>query len=538
MILRLVLALLLCCTTYSYCSVVKAQQPKVVTDAERWEVVELSFLGQDDDEDPFAVEFGAVFRHAEGDRLRVPGYYDGDDRWVVRFCPKELGDWYYTTYSTMPQLASKTGTVKVVENTRSWQRGPIRVSESNSRRFEYADGSPYFLMAFELDWLFALDAENGNDIPRSRELVKSVANNGFNQVVMNVFAYDATWGEKDKILPQDNFAKPNVFPFGGTNEDPDFSTLDVTYFQRLDRMFRLQDEQQIAAHLMIYVWNKQVNWPDPESEADNRYFDYVVARYQAFPNLIWDISKEALDYGRDDMGYISRRIDRLRRLDGHNRLLTVHDFRYCSAFPGKVDIISIQEWQPFLYHRMAQIGEQYGDKPVFNIEHGGYEKTTYSIFDGAYTDPETCLDRTYQCIFAGTYSTYYWQNTSWYNVITKPFALPEHQQPHFAYYKHLTDLFAKYDFNSLEPSQQTFSPPMLGNGTDTFLFYLPDYRKGINGRLPEILGKTMQIRWFDPLTGKTIGDQKHHFADDTWLWMKRPEGITGRAAIAILTEVK
>ncbi|MEM7783384.1 MAG: DUF4038 domain-containing protein, partial [Planctomycetota bacterium] len=452
--------------------------------------------------------------------------------------PPKTGNWKYVTFSSLADLTGNAGQLTVVENLHPWQHGPIEISKDNPQRFVYADGPPYQLMAFELDWLFALDAENENDIPRSRKLISTVAEHGFNQIVMNVYAYDATWGEKDKIAPEYNFAKPKIFPFGGTNEEPDFSNLNVKFFQRLDRVIELLNEKQIAAHLMIYVWNKQVNWPEPESQADNIYFDYVVSRYQAYPNIVWDISKEALDYGRDDIGYITRRIDRLRRLDGHDRLVTVHDYKYCNAFPGKVDFISIQEWQPYLYNRMIKVAKAHPQKPVFNIEHGGYEKTTYTIFDGAYTDPETCLDRTYECLFAGTYPTYYWQNTSWYNVIIDPLGLPIEQRPHFHYYKHLTDLLGEYDFNSLKPSQQTFSPPMLSNGTDKFLFYLPDYRTGVNGRLPEIKGKTMKVRWFDPLTGKYLDGGTHSFVDDTWLWMKRPNGITGASSIAIFAEVK
>ncbi|MEM7014031.1 MAG: hypothetical protein AAF585_21440, partial [Verrucomicrobiota bacterium] len=105
----------------------------------------------------------------------------------------------------------------------------------------------------------ALDADNPDDIPRTRQIISEVAKNGFNQVVMNVYAYDAGFGEKDKIQPENNFAQPSVFPFGGDNENPDFSTLEVTFFQRLDR---------VIAHLMIYVWNKKVNWPEAGSAAD------------------------------------------------------------------------------------------------------------------------------------------------------------------------------------------------------------------------------------------------------------------------------
>ena len=52
-------------------------------------------------------------------------------------------------------------------------------------------------------------------------------------------------------------------------------------------MVSAMDKYNIAAHLMIYVWNKKVNWPEAETTADNMYFDYVIKRYQAFENVIW-----------------------------------------------------------------------------------------------------------------------------------------------------------------------------------------------------------------------------------------------------------
>ena len=194
-----------------------AQEAQSTSTAGRWEVVEFKFKLPNEVDQPFAVEFGAVFQHSEGDRLQIPGFFNGDGRWLLRFCPDKLGEWSYTTYSSEPELAGKTGGIEVIENQRTWQHGPIEVSASDPQRFVYADGSPYFLMAFELDWLFALDAENDDEIPRTREIVSTVADSGFNQLVMNVFAYNAPWGEKDKIRAEHNFAKPRVYPFDPPN---------------------------------------------------------------------------------------------------------------------------------------------------------------------------------------------------------------------------------------------------------------------------------------------------------------------------------
>jgi hypothetical protein len=101
-----------------------------------------------------------------------------------------------------------------------------------------------------------------------------------------LFASDVTWKKDDRLLAKYEYGSPDVFPFTGNNDAPDHSQLNIEYFKRLDRVIKYLDHRGIAAHLMIYVWNKRVNWPEANSEADTRYFDYVVKRYQAFPNMV------------------------------------------------------------------------------------------------------------------------------------------------------------------------------------------------------------------------------------------------------------
>ena len=49
----------------------------------------------------------------------------------------------------------------------------------------------------------------------------------------------------------------------------------------------------IVAHIMIMVENKNVDWPLEQSPADDLYWSTVVDRYQAYDNVVWDVSKEA-----------------------------------------------------------------------------------------------------------------------------------------------------------------------------------------------------------------------------------------------------
>ena len=114
-----------------------------------------------------------------------------------------------------------------------------------------------------------------------------------------------------------------MFPWEGTNEKPDHSRLNPAFFKVYDGMMRASQDKGIVAHIMIKVYNKMVNWPAKWSRDEERYFRYVVARYQAFSNVVWDFSKES--YNEKDEILQSRLIDLVRAQDAYDRLTTAHD---------------------------------------------------------------------------------------------------------------------------------------------------------------------------------------------------------------------
>jgi hypothetical protein len=384
------------------------------------------------------------------------------------------------------------------------------------QKFIYHNGKSYFALAFEIDWLFALDYDNRNDIPKTVQMVEEIKKNGFNQVVMNLYAYDVKWPVDENVPQKYNFKEPDIFPFGGTNDKPDFSTLNIDFFKHFDRVIDHLDKQGIVAHIMIYVWNKEVNWPPMYSAEDNRFFDYVIKRYQAFSNIIWDVSKEALDYGRCDIPYITERIERIRKLDAYNRLITVHDYEYCSREPDKVDFISIQNWRSDIYSYSLDALILHNDKPVMNIEHGGYEEGPFLSYQGNYINPEVCLIRNYQIAFAGVYTTYYWQNAAWNIIIYDPMQSEYTvKKPRFDYYRHLQSLFTKYDYNTLMPAKQKLttnsirgidnlssSGYALTNGKDLYLYLVPPENFQIAAVVPEPADGILKATWFNPFTGE------------------------------------
>ncbi|EMI47074.1 DUF5060 domain-containing protein [Rhodopirellula sp. SWK7] len=489
----------------------------------QWDVHDLSFHVEQIPSQPVDVEFSATLRHSDGQTMQVPGFYNGDAEYVIRFTPPASGDWSYETHSTVAGLNGQKGLL-TAQPPREGRRGGLNQDPNNARNFVYEDGSSYYPIAIESDWLFALDANNPNGIPDTRKFVDTLADAGFNQVVMNVFAYDVKWAKDDRLDDQYDYGSPDAFPFGGSNAEPDHSQLNTEYFQRLDRVIDYLDQKGIAAHLMIYVWNKEVNWPDADSEADNRYFDYVVRRYQAFPNLVWDISKEALGYGHNDVGYISGRIDRLRKLDAYERLVTVHDYGYCSRFPKKVDFISVQIWSSELYSVMRNVITQFPGKPILNIEHGGYEEGPYVVFTGSYTSPEVCLERAYQCVFAGTYPTHYWQGAAWNVIFPDIEAMDPATRPRLDYYRHMRTLVERFGVSHLKAGgKKSNSGFCLHNDSDLYLIYVPKENINIGVRMPKNMsGRQMKGTWFDPMTGRFSEPIKKKITQ--WPSFDKPDG--------------
>lgn len=325
---------------------------------------------------------------------------------------------------------------------------------------------------------------------------------------MNVYANDVVW-EKDlklKNTPQYEVGDDKeIFPFLGNNDNPDYSALNIEFFKKFDRTMEALNDRNIISHLMIYVWNKNVKWAETQSEADNLYFDYVIKRYQAFSNIVWDISKEAILYGNVGDSYILERIERVRRLDTYKRLVTVHDFGFCVRNRESVDIMSHQDWSINLYADMLRNSEKYTEKPIFNIEHGGYEECDYEVFCGNYINAEACLKRNYECLFAGTYTTYYWQGCSWNVLIDDWDTNPSiTYKPKMSYFRYMSDFFTKYPYHNFKPTPKHNSSSFaLGDGDGTYLFYVPkeSYKMSAN-KIMKDEAKKLSFQWFNTHTGE------------------------------------
>src|SRR5581483_10279985 len=89
-------------------------------------------------------------------RVEVPGFYDGDGVYRVRFMPDAVGAWRYETHANVPALAGKTGEFVVAPPGKT-NHGPLRGRDTF--HFAYADGTPFVPMGTTIyNWIDAPEA--------------------------------------------------------------------------------------------------------------------------------------------------------------------------------------------------------------------------------------------------------------------------------------------------------------------------------------------------------------------------------------------
>ncbi|MBX3050672.1 MAG: DUF4038 domain-containing protein [Caldilineaceae bacterium] len=93
-----------------------------------------------------------TFTGPGGARAVVPGFWDGNDTWRVRFSPPAPGEWHYTSQASDASnagLHGQSGTFAAPEYTGDLPllaHGPIRASADGTHLI-HADGTPFFWLA-------------------------------------------------------------------------------------------------------------------------------------------------------------------------------------------------------------------------------------------------------------------------------------------------------------------------------------------------------------------------------------------------------
>jgi hypothetical protein len=184
--------------------------------------------------------------------------------------PDALGEWTWITASSATALNGMTGTLKCTKPDVG-NRGPVGVRDDF--HFGYADGTPYVECGTTC-YAWAFQAEE-----TQRQTIETLVKSPFNKLRMCLFP---KWY-------QHNRKEPPQYPFPRNGETNDYSTFNVKYFRHLERL--ILELRQIGVEADLILFHPYDKW-GYQSEVDDRYLRYVIARYGAFRNVWWSLANE------------------------------------------------------------------------------------------------------------------------------------------------------------------------------------------------------------------------------------------------------
>lgn len=244
-------------------------QPKV----EKWRVFEISFKGTAKGNPFTEVQFSAEFSNGTHKKT-VPGFYDGNGLYKIRFMPDETGEWSYMTSSNSKPLQNKKGKFECVAPTGN-NHGPVVVKDTFY--FAYADGKPHYSFGTTCyAWVHQGDS-------MANLTLKTLSSGYFNKMRMCIFPKDYDWNKNE----------PPLYPFEGKPlKEWDYTRFNPRYFQNIEKRIQQLDSLGIEADLIVFHPYDRWGFQNMGRTADDLYINYIIARFAAYKNVWWSMANE------------------------------------------------------------------------------------------------------------------------------------------------------------------------------------------------------------------------------------------------------
>ncbi|HMB63263.1 MAG TPA: DUF5060 domain-containing protein [Eudoraea sp.] len=276
---------------------------------ERWDVFELTLQGPADGNPYMDSTIAAKFTNGS-ETVSVPGFYDGNGTYKIRFSPNALGDWSYVTESNVQELSNQSGTFRCIEPTGD-NHGPLKIA--NTYYLEYADGTPFYSVG--------TTAYQWTSVKQSiqEKTIETLKNSPFNKIRMCIFPKDYSYGNK---------TEPWTLPFAMKDSVNDLTHPNLEFFQNFDnRVAQLQDTG-IQADVILFHPYDRWGYSEMGKEMNVKYVRYMIARLSAYRNVWWSLAnewdvpriKEAIDW--EGIGTL------LQKEDPYQRLRGIHNWYY------------------------------------------------------------------------------------------------------------------------------------------------------------------------------------------------------------------
>ena len=195
---------------------------------EKWKILELTLNGTTKGNPFKEVKFSGTFINGS-DTVSVPGFYDGEGVYKVRFMPQKVGKWSYVTNSNDKKLNGKKGSFDCTPALKG-NHGPVAVVDTFY--FAYADGTPHHSFGTTCyGWVHQGDS-------LAELTLKTLSKGYFNKMRMCIFPKSYDWNNNE----------PLYYPFEGKPlKDWDYSRLNPAFFRNIEKRIQQLDSLGIQA---------------------------------------------------------------------------------------------------------------------------------------------------------------------------------------------------------------------------------------------------------------------------------------------------
>ncbi|WP_336969255.1 DUF5060 domain-containing protein [Sphingobium aromaticiconvertens] len=348
---------------------------------ERWGVGEITLSGPSTGNPFVDVSLAATFRSGDV-QLTIPGFYDGEGLYRIRFSPPSTGPWQWRTTSSAPALDGKQGVLHCVAPGPA-NHGPVRVTK-DGYHFAYADGTSFRQIGTTCySWAQQSDA-------KCDETLSTLKASPFNKIRMCVFP-------NVKSVAEDPFQRTGPGP-----RDWDPARPDPAYFRRFeDRLKQLAALGIEADVILFHPYNKGRGFSDMGRTDDERYLRYVVARFGAYRHVWWSMANEYDGIKSKKMADWDYLFQILQAADPHDRLRSIHQINdYYDHRRPWITHASIQNGSVVLDDARAQPHRNFAQKAVIfdEVLYEGNSERRWGQLSG-----EELVTRFWWGTIAGTY---------------------------------------------------------------------------------------------------------------------------------------
>ncbi|MBC7328046.1 DUF5060 domain-containing protein [bacterium] len=357
----------------------------------KWDLFELSFKNERIYANPFQdVSLIGEFTHEESKKLyKVNGFYDGGLLWKIRFMPDREGKWRYKIYFSDAKDKPYEGSFLCLP---SKIKGPLTVYQNNKIWFAYADGTPFYMFAFE-----ATDVDVLADLGILEQTLDFLQKQGFNTIVGPHIGLSE--------IPGIGYRAPWVY----TGKEFDFSRYDLRFWKNMDKvLFSLKKRGMFLVPFSIFGGTNDVP-KMPQKEWEN-FIRYWTARWSGFYNATFQ------PFSEWEEGFSPKEVLQILSLlkanDPWKRLASVHSWDYskkateiCRA--NAYDYFTLQDkltdWNYWKYKNVMDEIRKVVEKPILAQE---------CIWEGNFYQEEAGLDvenmrrASWTIILSGAYLTY------------------------------------------------------------------------------------------------------------------------------------